>query len=257
MAMIPYEELVSGLTSWRARQGLATGASDYLGEAPRHELGVAGAAPAVAAHAYGGAAEAGEYIDEFSDMDIVAEDDAAPADGGYGEYEASPDSTDMVPLEADDVVESAPAYAAPGYDDDYDGADPHRAATVDSGSFEDPAYDSGADAESQPYAASYADSYGEEGDEATMIGESPADGAPANAASGEFAPAAYDDIGELGEGFDAPPPLETLDVDAGEIEEEYALDESGATMIRDDDGAPPPLDPPPFDDSDRDDDPFA
>ena len=35
--MIPYEDLVSALTVWRERNGLPTGASDYLGEPPAPE----------------------------------------------------------------------------------------------------------------------------------------------------------------------------------------------------------------------------
>ncbi|HUH03127.1 MAG TPA: hypothetical protein VML75_14120 [Kofleriaceae bacterium] len=242
MAMIPYEELVSGLTSWRTRQGLAIGSSDYLGEAPQHDLGLPTvAAAAYAAPAYGDAPVADDYVDDFSDMDIVSEEDAS----NPGSYPASPDATDMVPLQADDLEE--PAYG--GYVDRDPAApeayDPHRAATIDSGSYEDPAYDA---ADSQPYAASYAEEY-----EATVIGETP--DAPSPIAAD---PLGYDDLDGLGDGFDPPMPLETLDVDGGEIEEEYVVEDGDATMIRDDDDGPPSLEPPPLaDPHGDDDDPFA
>lgn len=250
MAMIPYEELVSGLTSWRTRQGLATAASDYLGEAPQHDLGLptAAAAAAYAAPAYDQAPVA-DYVDDFSDMDIVSEEDASERVAYADSYRPSPNANDMVALDAEELEDSEPAYDAFGADDPAapEVYDPHRAATVDSGSFVDPAYD----ADSQPYAASYA-----EEDEATVIGESPGDPAPVSA--DDLSPVGYDDLDGMGEGFEAPLPMETLDVDGGEIEEEYLVDVGDATMIRDDDDGPPSLEPPPLaDPNGDDDDPFA
>jgi hypothetical protein len=254
MAMIPYEELVSGLTSWRTRQGLATGASDYLGEAPQHELGLPNvAAAAYAAPAYGDAPVA-DYVDDFSDMDIVSEEDASNPAVHVGSYGASPDATDMVGLQAGELEDSEPAYdgyadrdpAVPEVPEPYD---PHRAATVDSGSFEDPAYDA---ADSQPYAASYAEEY-----EATVIGESP--DAPSPMSADDLSPVGYDDLDGPGDGYDPLLPIDTLDVDGGEIEEEYMVEDGDATMIRDDGDLPPSLEPPPLADphGDDDDDPFA
>ena len=91
--MIPYEQLVAALASWRQRQGLPAGPADYLGEpAEAGAYDYASAPPADSAYggdAYGGGAygsEAygasayGEDVVELSDdmMDSVVEEPSSP-----------------------------------------------------------------------------------------------------------------------------------------------------------------------------------
>lgn len=69
--MIPYDELVAALASWRQRQGLPAGPADYLGE------------PVRAGYDYAPAASGGGYGDdvvELSDemMDSVVEEQSSP-----------------------------------------------------------------------------------------------------------------------------------------------------------------------------------
>jgi hypothetical protein len=70
--MIPYDELVAALASWRQRQGLPAGPADYLGEPaqPRYD----DYAPAAASGGYG------EDVVELSDemMDSVVEEQSNP-----------------------------------------------------------------------------------------------------------------------------------------------------------------------------------
>ena len=92
--MIPYEQLVAALASWRQRQGLPAGPADYLGEpAEPGAYDYASAPPAESAYggdAYGGAAAYGndaygaspygEDVVELSDdmMDSVVEEPSSP-----------------------------------------------------------------------------------------------------------------------------------------------------------------------------------
>lgn len=76
MAMIPYEELVAALASWRQRQGLPAGPADYLGEPAQASYDYAPAAEA-GGDGYGGYGSAyGEDVVELSDemMDSVVEE---------------------------------------------------------------------------------------------------------------------------------------------------------------------------------------
>jgi hypothetical protein len=70
--MIPYDELVAALASWRQRQGLPAGPADYLGEPPQARYD--DYAPASAAGGYG------EDVVELSDemMDSVVEEQSSP-----------------------------------------------------------------------------------------------------------------------------------------------------------------------------------
>lgn len=93
--MIPYEQLVAALASWRQRQGLPAGPSDYLGE------------PAPAGYDYAPAAGGGygDDIVELSDdmMDSVVEEQSSPYaveametvdDGGQGDSDTQDQDID-------------------------------------------------------------------------------------------------------------------------------------------------------------------
>jgi hypothetical protein len=71
--MIPYDELVAALASWRQRQGLPAGPADYLGE-PAQASRYDDYAPAAASGGYG------EDVVELSDemMDSVVEEQSNP-----------------------------------------------------------------------------------------------------------------------------------------------------------------------------------
>jgi hypothetical protein len=66
--MIPYEQLVSALTSWRQRNGLPTAAADVFGDSPALPLGDL-AAPASQPER--------EEVVEMADDAIMAEEDSA------------------------------------------------------------------------------------------------------------------------------------------------------------------------------------
>jgi len=90
--MIPYEQLVAALASWRQRQGLPAGPADYLGEpvAATAYDDASGGSPGDAyggdafggGDAYGGgyAGAYGEDVVELSDdmMDSVVEEQSSP-----------------------------------------------------------------------------------------------------------------------------------------------------------------------------------
>lgn len=71
--MIPYEELVSALARWRARQGLPTGLGDYLGESapPAH-------------HAYAAPDHSRDDVVELGDEHIEGMIESQLAHGGNG-----------------------------------------------------------------------------------------------------------------------------------------------------------------------------
>lgn len=113
--MIPYEQLVAALASWRQRQGLPAGPADYLGEpAETGGYDYASAPPAESAYggdAYGGgygneaygASAYGEDVVELSDdmMDSVVEEPSSPwsveasetADDGSGMSDTQDEGT--------------------------------------------------------------------------------------------------------------------------------------------------------------------
>lgn len=111
--MIPYDELVAALASWRQRQGLPAGPADYLGEpapAARYDEYAAAASPA-AGGGYGGAY--GEDVVELSDdmMDSVVEEQSNPYSVEAEElaYSAQTDSdTQDQDLESATSVEQPP-----------------------------------------------------------------------------------------------------------------------------------------------------
>ncbi len=100
--MIAYEELVAALTHWRARNGLPTGAAEYLGEmAPITSVAFdAYATPARGTHDL-------EDVEEISSGVYDAEPDSPP------EYEAM----SGVPEPAEVDLESAAIEALDGYDE--------------------------------------------------------------------------------------------------------------------------------------------
>src|ERR1051326_5241567 len=71
--MIPYEELVTALARWRARQGLPTGPGDYLGEPAPASYNYAPPAGQAAAGAARGA-----DLDALS-ADMLEEEESSPA----------------------------------------------------------------------------------------------------------------------------------------------------------------------------------
>jgi len=79
--MIPYEQLVAALASWRQRQGLPAGPADYLGE-PVAATAYDDASGGSPGDAYGGgyAGAYGEDVVELSDdmMDSVVEEQSSP-----------------------------------------------------------------------------------------------------------------------------------------------------------------------------------
>lgn len=105
--MIPYEQLVAALASWRQRQGLPAGPADYLGE------------PATAPYDYQPAAAGGGYGGGYS----------GGYGGGYGEdvVELSDDMMDSVveeqsspwSVEAVEVEETPQAVAPDTQDEEY------------------------------------------------------------------------------------------------------------------------------------------
>jgi len=96
--MIPYDELVAALASWRQRQGLQAGPSDYLGEPaqPRYDDDYAASAGASGGY--------GEDVVELSDdmMDSVMEEQSNPysveavetVDDGGAQYETDTQDQD-------------------------------------------------------------------------------------------------------------------------------------------------------------------
>jgi hypothetical protein len=90
--MIPYEQLVAALASWRQRQGLPAGPADYLGEPAAAAYDDESGQPAEGAYggdpygsgAYGnqgyGPSPYGEDVVELSDdmMDSVVEEPSSP-----------------------------------------------------------------------------------------------------------------------------------------------------------------------------------
>ena len=94
--MIPYDELVAALASWRQRQGLPAGPADYLGEPSQARYD--DYAPAAASGGYG------EDVVELSDdmMDSVMEEQSNPysveavetVDDGGAQYETDTQDQD-------------------------------------------------------------------------------------------------------------------------------------------------------------------
>jgi hypothetical protein len=99
--MIPYDELVAALASWRQRQGLPAGPADYLGEPSQARYD--DYAPATASGGYG------EDVVELSDemMDSVVEEPSSP----YS-------------VEAVETVDEGSAYESDTQDQDYESALP-------------------------------------------------------------------------------------------------------------------------------------
>lgn len=97
--MIAYEELVTALTNWRARQGLPTGHTDFLGPPPAHLATTI-------------IAQATEDVEEIAADSLVEEISEVDA------YETVGDQTDVaVALDDDEVVEyGQPAAEATDYD---------------------------------------------------------------------------------------------------------------------------------------------
>jgi hypothetical protein len=102
--MIPYDELVAALASWRQRQGLPAGPADYLGEPSQARYD--DYAPAAASGGYG------EDVVELSDdmMDSVMEE------------QSSPYSVEAV--ETVESVDEGAAYQSDTQDQDYESAMP-------------------------------------------------------------------------------------------------------------------------------------
>lgn len=92
--MIPYDQLVAALSSWRQRNGLPTAAADLFGESPGLPLG----------DLVGHQAE----VVEMADDAILADDSIDGGDGGDATYDPEATSIGEIP-------------AAPG-EDSYDGA---------------------------------------------------------------------------------------------------------------------------------------
>lgn len=77
--MIPYDELVAALASWRQRQGLPAGPADYLGEpsqARYDDYPPAVSAPAGGGYGGGYSEDVVELSDEM--MDSVVEEQSSP-----------------------------------------------------------------------------------------------------------------------------------------------------------------------------------
>ena len=93
--MIPYDELVAALASWRQRQGLPAGPADYIGE------------PAPARYDYAPAAGSGygDDVVELSDdmMDSVVDEQSNP-------YEVEAEETFEQVAESDTQDEDIDAY---------------------------------------------------------------------------------------------------------------------------------------------------
>lgn len=96
--MIPYEDLVSALTMWRERNGLPTGASDYLGEPPAPEP-VSFAAYERRPPSHDGGAE---IADEWPGEEVAFEDAAAGSDPDP--YAADPYTADDGDFYVDEVA---------------------------------------------------------------------------------------------------------------------------------------------------------
>jgi len=151
--MIPYEDLVAALTYWRERNGLPTGAADYLGEPPPP--------PPVSFEQYetptGPASEQvldGDMLDEQLIAQEVALDADSPHDeyggpiaeqaayadpqGGEAGYADGSFETEEYPQYSE--AEAQPDYAEPAYGEqepeceavvDYSGQDEYSAAPPD------------------------------------------------------------------------------------------------------------------------------
>ena len=127
--MIPYEELVSALSRWRARQGLPSGPGDYLGEPAQrsHDSYVPTTAAAAAASAVRVSSRPSAVVaeDVLDVSDEMFEDSAvgavAGADIETAEYETASEmdthddpmsSYDESPMAIDmDLPVAAPAAA--------------------------------------------------------------------------------------------------------------------------------------------------
>jgi hypothetical protein len=107
--MIPYDELVAALSSWRSRQGLPSGPADYLGEPVASSYNYVQPATAYAA-GYGDAG--GDDVVDLSDdmMDSVVEEQASGYSDQTDDYA---EQTAMEP-DIDAFVEAAiPAEEPP------------------------------------------------------------------------------------------------------------------------------------------------
>ncbi len=87
--MIPYDDLVAALHSWRARQGLPTGASEYLGEPAPADFAISASAAELDSSAVEDLGD--DLVVEESPAwttepyDALAEDDSGDAAASYGD----------------------------------------------------------------------------------------------------------------------------------------------------------------------------
>ncbi|HEU5058355.1 MAG TPA: hypothetical protein VFU21_17605 [Kofleriaceae bacterium] len=120
--MIPYEQLVAALASWRQRQGLPAGPADYLGEpvaaTAQYDYTPADGGDSAYAGGYGGAY--GEDVVELSDemMDSVVEEQSSPwsveavetvDDGGQAALQDTQDEEYLEPPRPEPEPEPEPA----------------------------------------------------------------------------------------------------------------------------------------------------
>jgi hypothetical protein len=165
--MIPYEELVAALQSWRSRQGLATDTIDYLGGSGAADYSIMDTAVAA------------EAIEEISDYDVAdeveVEAEGYGAEPAYGYDDQAGGAGDAVEYQQADIEAMRAEYA---FDEEQETA----YSPVQS------------DAEVEEQALDYGD-YDDDGS-ATVIGDAGAGEAPEPGAHGYGmdAPVAGDDL---------------------------------------------------------------
>ena len=248
--MIPYSELVAALTTWRVRQNLPTGHTDYLGEPmPMAPTALPETAAEVEAVEYTGEVLAEDLIEEVS-ADDFAEIPDEPVESGelY-----SDDATEMVDM----ATEQQPAlsssdYAAGGY------AEPYQEPVGEGGyPAEQPGYttaDEAYQAEEgyQPEEGYQAEGYQPEPSYQPEEGYQPEPSYPPEEGH-QPEPASYDAAA-----LDGPPdpfaeaaPLDEPAPAVAIDSEDSTLDVDDELIMAEDDmvpAAPPPLEPPPGDD---------
>lgn len=162
--MIPYEELVAALQSWRSRQGLPTDSTDYLGGTGAADYSLMDAA---VAHE---APDAPDVIEEISEFDVAEEAEAdGYAEQGYGDQgSAYDDQGDAVDYQQADLEAMRAEYASDAFGDEQETA---YSPVQSDAQVEEQALDYGADYdddggatvigdEAAPAAAGYGDGYG-------------------------------------------------------------------------------------------------